>query len=146
MNPEDLWAEEKAQIPEDYHDAFDQLVGNGCSPSGVTAAVEYVRTDKTQKECSSEFGVSEVTIRKLYPSVLALAPQEDTTPSSRWVGMRSEEFADAVARALDWEEGVEYAVQEPSHGNKPGQPRLYKAGWRDLYRRFIDGDEDGGSE
>lgn len=140
MNVEDLFTEEKEQIPEDYHDVFDQLVGKGCSPSGVIAAIEYVDTPKSQKVVSDEFDTSTVTIRNLYPAILAIGPKEDVHTSKGSGGMNAAEMADKIAQALEWEEDTHYSVTEPTYGRRHGQPRLLKPGWTDLYDRVLEGE------
>lgn len=141
MNVEELFSEEKGEIPEEWHETFDTLVGKGSSPSGVIAAIHYVTTGKSQKEISEEWDTSTVTIRNLYPAVLALGPQDElTTSKSSGQGMVAGEMADKIAKALDWEEDTHYSITEPTYGNKRGQPRLLKPGWQDLYKRVLDGE------
>ena len=139
MDVSDLFAAEKAEIPEEYHDAFDQLVGRGSSPSGVIAAIQYIETPHTQDRIADEYDASTTTIRNLYPAVLALMPEKELTVdnSSSKTGISKIAVAEKVADALGWDEDVHWKRRKQS-GNQVDQPLLRKAGWEWLYRKVID--------
>lgn len=62
----------KEELPDEYIDTFETLTGQGASPSGVAAAIEWVDTNKTQDQLADEYGVSTVTIRSNANEVSAL--------------------------------------------------------------------------
>lgn len=137
-----MFADQRSELPEEWHDAFDQLVGQGNSPSGVLAAIEYIRTDRTQKEVANEYNVTKVTIRNLQEAALALGPQDAIRSRGNANQSRSAiDFCTHIADWLDWEEGVEYSVTDPTYGDT-GQPRLLKPGWKSLYQHIAEGDDE----
>lgn len=137
MNVEDLFAEEKEGLPEEWHETFDKLVGKGSSPSGVLAAIEYVTTPKTQDEITSEFNTSQPTIRNLYPAVLAIGPKDDLESKTGPSGMTVDEMIEVIAEANDWTEGKHYSITENTYGQSDSVNML-KQGWKSLYSEAID--------
>jgi hypothetical protein len=69
-----LFGEHLEEIPEEWHDSFATVVGQGASPSGVIATIEYLTTSKTQVAVAAEFDVSAVTIRNLQDLVAESGP------------------------------------------------------------------------
>jgi len=136
MNVEDLFAEEKEELGEEWHETFDMLVGKGSSPSGVKAAIEYVTTEKTQAEITDEFNVSEPTIRNLYPAVLAIGPKDDLESKTGPSGMRLSEIAEVVVEAKGWDEDIHYSVNEATYGSGKSV-NLLKDGWQALYNEEV---------
>lgn len=57
-------------IDEDYHHILKDIVGQGFSPHGVTAAIKYLTEDGTQKEIAGEVGCSGMTIRNCRDKIL----------------------------------------------------------------------------
>lgn len=139
MSELDLWADHKKDLPEEWHETFDALVGAGSSPSGVKAAIEYVTTEKNQEEVAEEFGTSMVTVRNQYPAVIALGPVDEVTPAaeSRW---RIIDMVEALSQHLGWEEGTHYSVSQ-AHEGATRQVSLNKAGWQSIMDA-IRGDDD----
>lgn len=138
-----LFAEQKEELPEDWHDTFDALTAQGKSPTGIKATIEYVTTPKTQKEVSQEFNVSEVTIRNLQAAVVALGPIEAKQGSTHGSGQKTAmDYCNHIADRLGWDEGVEYSVYDGGHSSSI-QPAVRKEGWRSLYRALASGPVDG---
>lgn len=142
---QDLFADHKADLDDEWHDTFDALTAQGKSPSGIKATIEYVTTEKTQKEASREFGVAEVTIRNLQAAVVALGPIDAKRGSTHDKGHRSAlELCTHIADVLGWEEGIEYSVRDGSYGSS-SHPYVLKEGWRSLHRQITgDGGADAG--
>jgi hypothetical protein len=137
-----LFAEQKEELPGEWHDAFDALTAQGKSPTGIKATIEYVTTLKTQQEVSQEFNVSEVTIRNRQAAVIALGPIEAKQGSSHGTGQRtSMDYCNHIADHLGWDEDVEYGVSEGGYCSTP-QPAVRKEGWRSLYRVIASGSQD----
>lgn len=137
MNVEDLFKEEKEDLDEKWHTTFDMLVGKGSSPSGVLAAIEYVETEKTQDEIEREFDTSTVTIRNLYPAVLAIGPKDDLEKKTGPSGMTVDEMVEVIAESKEWEEGRHYSVHETTYGST-NTVNLLKDGWESLYNEVMD--------
>lgn len=132
----DLWADHKADLPDEWHETFDALTAQGKSPSEIKAAIEYVTTPRTQADVSQEFNVSEVTIRNLQAAVIALGPIDDAVGGSHAPNIASAlDLCTHIADALGWEEGVEYSINEGGPGTL--QPHLLKRGWIDLRERVV---------
>jgi len=140
-----LFADQKAELPEEWHDTFDALTAQGKSPSGITATIEYVTTPKTQQEVSREFNVSKVTIRKMQAAVVALGPIDAKRESVGGAGKQTAmQYCNHIADRLGWEQGVEYRVSDDNPSATP-QPALRKAGWRSLFRAVSSQDDSGES-
>ena len=138
-----LFAEQKEELPEEWHNAFDALTAQGKSPTGIKATIEYVTTPKTQQEVSKEFNVSEVTIRSLQAAVVGLGPIEEKQGSTREARQETTmDYCNHIADRLGWDEGVEYSVSEGGYSSTP-QPALRKEGWRSLYRALASASQDG---
>jgi len=133
-----LFAEHKEDLPEEWHETFDELTAQGKSPSGIKATIEYVTSQKSQEEVSSETNVSEVTIRNLQAAVIALGPIEAKEDAHWNTGRQSSmDFCNHIADRLGWEEGVEYSVSEGGY-RQTKQPTLLKEGWRALFEEITD--------
>lgn len=129
-----LFADQKAELPEKWHETFDALTAQGKSPSGIIATIEYVTTPKTQQEVSRECNVSKVTIRNMQAAVVALGPIDAKRGSINGAGKQTAmDYCNYIADALGWEEGVEYRVSDDNPSATP-QPAIRKAGWRSLFR------------
>lgn len=135
-----LFAEQKADLDDEWHDTFDELTAQGRAPSSIKATIEYVTTPKTQQEISREFNVSEVTIRNLQAAVVALGPidaRRDSQHHSHKGGMTIMDYCNHLSDRLGWEEGFEYAVTENAYGSTP-TPSLKKEGWRSLFEHIAE--------
>lgn len=55
----------KREIPEKYHDAFEEMTGSGRSLLSVQAAVCYIESSVTQDMAADIFAVSDVTVRQV---------------------------------------------------------------------------------
>lgn len=137
-----LFDDHKEELDEEWHEAFDALTAQGKSPSGIKATIEYVTSAKTQQEVSSEFNVSEVTIRNLQAAVVALGPADEIRGAQHHSRNHTMmDFCNHLADRLGWEDGVEYSVSEGGYSNTQ-QPTLRKEGWRSLYEALVGGDPD----
>lgn len=129
-----LFAEQMADLPEDWHDVFEALTAQGKSPTGINATIEYVTTPKTQKKVSQEFNVSEVAIRNLQAAVVALGPIDAKRASTHGGGqMTAMDYCNHISDRLGWDEGTEYSVSEGGGYSSP-QPSIRKEGWRSLFQ------------
>jgi len=48
-------------------------------------------------------------------------------------------YCNQLADRLGWEEGKEYTISKKNY-SQTAQPALRKAGWRTLFRMFVEGD------
>ena len=138
----------KKQVPDEAEDILEELVGQGKSPSTVAAAIEYVTTDKTQRQVMEEYGVSHPAIRNTY-ELVAYALDIDLNE----IGYRGKEtMADVVrdiADMMDWEEGTQYSINSKRYGSgKSGN--IQKQGaieLRDKLKELLgDNDQNSGDE
>lgn len=137
MVPE-MFAKHKEDLPEEWHETFDTLVGQGNSPSGIKAAIEYVTTDRSQPDVAEEFGTSDTTIRNLQEAVVALGPADRIRRGGSWSSTTTaRDCCTFLADHLGWEEGVEYSLREPYNGSNP-QPNLLKSGWQSLVAEVVE--------
>lgn len=74
---EDLFSEQKADLPEEWHEAFDILVGRGCAPTSALATIEWVSTEKTLKDVTTEYGTSIRTVRRYADEVVEFGPLDE---------------------------------------------------------------------
>lgn len=133
---ETLFAAEKEGLPDIWHDAFDQLVGQGRAPSSVRAAIEYVTTPKTQAEAAEEFGVNVSTVRDLQSTVVDVGPKDGVAGLEPRDGdRRIADLAQAIAEVRGWEEGTHYGIGGSL--DHSANAILYKPGWRDLYTAVV---------
>lgn len=135
-----LFAEHKEDLPEEWHETFDELTSQGKAPSSIKATIEYVTTEKTQSQVSDEFNVTEMTIRALQAEVVALGPVDHITAGGRTsASMSSMDYCNYLADVLGWTEGTEYSVSKWYSADSP-RPRLLKKGWESLYQETISDD------
>jgi hypothetical protein len=138
-----LFNDHKDDLPEEWHDTFDQLTSQGRAPSSIKATIEYVSTEKSQSDVSDEFSVSEPTIRSLQAAVVALGPIDHATGTrnSRG-GMSSMDYCTHIADRLGLKEGTHYSVRQ-AYSGQTKQPSIRKEGWRAIYEALVsDGDAD----
>jgi len=139
IDTSELYSEHKAELPEEWHETFDQLTAQGNSPSGIKATIEYATSGKTQQEVSHEYGVSKVTIRNLQAAVVALGPIDHLQGAKHSGSTRtSADYCSHIADVLGWSEGDEYNMSTGTYG-KSQQPALRKEGWKALYE-FVTGE------
>jgi hypothetical protein len=131
---EDLFAAEKAELPDEWHETFDALTAQGYAPRSIKATIEYVRTQKTQEECAEEFGSSHSTIQGLQSAVVALGPVDNATQSIGGRGsMKTADYCERIADRLGWEEGEDYTVADYNSSSIA----LNKSAWRSLHRAVV---------
>lgn len=121
---EERMKEYKTRIPEEYHEAFEEVVSRGMSPQGAAACIYYIDSDMTQEEVSEKMGVSTVTIKRNI-DVMRFALGEDLSITRVTVA----EIIDRIAQLLDWEEGKEY-----SHNGS--QSTFMADGYRKIYEKL----------
>lgn len=125
----------KEQIPEDYHDTFETLVGQGASPSGVAASIEYmVDGEATQNQISEKYEVSNVTIRSNLSAVCALEDidRNEVSGQGKRTGTKKRiEYVEDLADKFGWEAGTDYKTSDQPHDQ---DGILYKQAIIDLHR------------
>jgi len=139
-----LFSEHRAELPEEWHDTFDELIAQGKAPTSIKATIEYVTSKKTQAEVSREMNVSDMTIRNLQAAVVALGPIDSKQASTHGAGqMTAMDICNHVADRLGWDESVEYTVSENAY-NSSAQPSIRKEGWRSIYEALVQEQDDAG--
>jgi len=115
--------EYKERLPEQFHDTFEEMVGNGVSPQGAASGIYYETSDLTQQEVADKTGISIGTVRKNARLARYALGQ------SVHRGKNMSDFLKGIADILDWDEGDEYNLN---------QANIKRDGMRELYQVLSD--------
>lgn len=129
----------KETIPDEYHDTFEQLTGQGSAPSTVAAAIDYMTNpDRTQKEVAREYDITPISVRSSLSAVCALEGinRSKITTSRSPTSKNRIEYVEEIADVMDWEPGEDYTKSD----NHQQDGQLYKRAIIDLHERLCDND------
>ena len=95
------------EIPQKYHDAYEEITGRGKSPRGFQAAVAYIESEVSQDTIAEAFDITPVTIRNTVRDII-----REGTVSLEYV---QENSPDGGSKVFNGKDG-QCAGQEVKHG------------------------------